>query len=662
MTKRVIACLAALTLALSLLPVTALADELEVQTPNTTVEVSGGESGASQSEGTTTGGTEETGSGDESQETAYVAQIGEDKYKTLDEAIEAAEDGATITLLADCAPEKTFYKSLTFTGGYTVTYNVYGWRYHGELTFDGANLVVNSDADRVAADNDELTTWCALVLTGTLTAKNGANITFNFDSTAVGDPTKCAIYANNGCTIRVESGSHFTIYGQNTKGLLGQGIQLDTTAGTGIFVTGNSTFLIDGTNRGYVNSPEVYVNGSTFTVQNCTSNASNGGKFTAINSNITFLNNGGHGLSATTLTSENSDFNCSGNSYYGITVSSSLEVDGKSSITANENGAGFTGGALRLAKKAATGTIASGAKLTMNRNHRNALENYGTLTIEQGVQVQALNNSEPKKGGAVYNAGTLILPTDAVIYNNHAAEAGDDIYSTGTITFGPVGSNWTLDDCGHRIDGWYLDGQEKTETKNDANEVVTTPIRWNGKTTKDGLCLEGRDEYYKLYAPAEEPVTALLALKAAHGYLNNNPPVIRDQYYTVTVNYVDVDGNTVAPSYSTGSLKEGTAYDVTAQDAIAIPGYSYKTTTGDSTTGTLNGDKVVTVVYTKTADIDDGNTPTDPSDPGSDIDDPNTPTSPAEPPKTGDMMPLFAALTTLSAAAIVLLSKKREEA
>lgn len=56
MTKRVIACLAALTLALSLLPVTALADEPEVQTPNTTVEVSGGESGASQSEGTTSEG------------------------------------------------------------------------------------------------------------------------------------------------------------------------------------------------------------------------------------------------------------------------------------------------------------------------------------------------------------------------------------------------------------------------------------------------------------------------------------------------------------------------------------------------------------------------------------------------------------------------------
>lgn len=662
MTKRVIACLAALTLALSLLPVTALAD-VEVQTPNTTVEVSGGESGTAQ---TKEGSTSEGEEGETTPTTTNVAKIGDTEYATLDEAIAAAEDGATITLLANCTPEKTFYKSLTFTGGYTVTYNVYGWRYHGELTFDGANLVVNSDAGRVAANNDELTTWCALVLTGTLTAKNGANITFNFDSTAVDNPTKCAIYANNGCTIRVESGSHFTIYGQNTKGLSGQGIQLDTTAGTGIFVTGNSTFLIDGTNRGYVNSPEVYVNGSTFTVQNCTSNASNGGKFTAINSNITFLNNGGHGLSATTLTSENSDFNCSGNSYYGIAVSRSLEVDGKSSITANENGAGFTGGALRLATKGApngTGTIASGAKLTMNRNLRNALENYGTLTIEQGVQVQALNNSEPKKGGAVYNAGTLILPTDAVIYNNHAAEAGDDIYSTGTITFGSVG-NWTLDDCNHPIDGWYLDGQETKDVPVEGSEeVVPTLIRWNGKTTMGGNCIKkDADAYYELYTPSKEAVSAPLALKAAHGYLNNNPPVIRDQYYTVTVNYVDEAGNTIAPSYSTGSLKSGTAYDVTAQDAIAIPGYTYKTTTGDPTTGTLNGNKVVTVVYTKTADIDDGNTPTDPGDPGSDIDDPNTPTSPAEPPKTGDMMPLFAALTTLSAAAIVLLSKKREEA
>ena len=58
-------------------------------------------------------------------------------------------------------------------------------------------------------------------------------------------------------------------------------------------------------------------------------------------------------------------------------------------------------------------------------------------------------------------------------------------------------------------------------------------------------------------------------------------------------------------------------------------------------------------------DIDDGNTP---ADPGSDIDEPETPTTPAEPPKTGDMMPLFAGMAAVSAAAIALLGRKRKEA
>ena len=60
-----------------------------------------------------------------------------------------------------------------------------------------------------------------------------------------------------------------------------------------------------------------------------------------------------------------------------------------------------------------------------------------------------------------------------------------------------------------------------------------------------------------------------------------------------------------------------------------------------------------------TTDIDE---PTTPSDPGSDIDEPETPTTPAEPPKTGDMMPLFAGMAAVSAAAIMLLSRKRKEA
>lgn len=84
-----------------------------------------------------------------------VAMIGEEKYETLDKAIAAANDGDTIELLADCTATKTFYKSLTFTGGHTVSMDFYGWRYNGDLTFDGANLIINSDSNSPVANNGE---------------------------------------------------------------------------------------------------------------------------------------------------------------------------------------------------------------------------------------------------------------------------------------------------------------------------------------------------------------------------------------------------------------------------------------------------------------------------------------------------------------------------
>ena len=674
MTKRVIACLAALTLALSLLPVTALADEPEVQTPNTTMEVSGGESGASQSEGTTTGGTEETGStegegtgsGDESQETAYVAQIGEDKYATLDEAIEAAEDGATITLLANCETAGlNLDKNLTIAGStgetFTVTFKGMGIALWGKaLTFK--NCAVSMTGIGSTPYTAEWN-WMAICASkgASLTLENA---TMTMDGTGTGKKAHAIYFCSNNQLNLTNSNLTIQNYAQDA---------LEWDGGNGGYNVNltNSTFVSDHNRSGFTGSFVATIDNSKVDVINSTGNGSNGSHFDIKNGSVVrFNDNGSHGLSAGWLTIDNSTVEALRNGANGVHTGSTLTIRNNAVVTIRENRCTISSkwtipGALHVTGGQGS-TIDATSTVTITDNLGSGiLLKSGDLTVAEGAKLTITNNKAEKlgQGGGVNVRGNLVLPEGTVLYNNHAAEAGDDIYSTGTITFGSVGSNWTLDDCNHSIDGWYLDGQEtKNVPVEGANEVVTTPIRWNGKTTKDGLCLEGRDEYYKLYAPTKEAVSAPLALKAAHGYLNNNPPVIRDQYYTVTVNYVDEAGNTIAPSYSTGSLKEGTAYDVTAQDAIAIPGYTYKTTTGDPTTGTLNGNKVVTVVYTKTADIDDGTTPTDPGDPGSDIDDPNTPTSPAEPPKTGDMMPLFAALTTLSAAAIVLLSKKREEA
>ena len=675
MTKRVIACLAALTLALSLLPVTALADEPEVQTPNTTMEVSGGESGASQSEGTTTGGTEETGStegegtgsGDESQETAYVAQIGEDKYATLDEAIEAAEDGATITLLANCETAGlNLDKNLTIAGStgetFTVTFKGMGIALWGKaLTFK--NCAVSMTGIGSTPYTAEWN-WMAICASkgASLTLENA---TMTMDGTGTGKKAHAIYFCSNNQLNLTNSNLTIQNYAQDA---------LEWDGGNGGYNVNltNSTFVSDHNRSGFTGSFVATIDNSKVDVINSTGNGSNGSHFDIKNGSVVrFNDNGSHGLSAGWLTIDNSTVEALRNGANGVHTGSTLTIRNNAVVTIRENRCTISSkwtipGALHVTGGQGS-TIDATSTVTITDNLGSGiLLKSGDLTVAEGAKLTITNNKAEKlgQGGGVNVRGNLVLPEGTVLYNNHAAEAGDDIYSTGTITFGSVGSNWTLDDCNHSIDGWYLDGQEtKNVPVEGANEVVTTPIRWNGKTTMGGNCVDkGADAYYELFSDTGKPIEATLALKAAHGYLNNNPPVIRDQYYTVTVNYVDVAGNTIAPSYTTGSLKEGTAYDVTAQDAIAIPGYTYKTTTGDPTTGTLNGNKVVTVVYTKTADIDDGNTPTDPGDPGSDIDDPNTPTSPAEPPKTGDAMPLFAALTTLSAAAIVLLAKKRKEA
>ena len=154
-------------------------------------------------------------------------------------------------------------------------------------------------------------------------------------------------------------------------------------------------------------------------------------------------------------------------------------------------------------------------------------------------------------------------------------------------------------------------------------------------------------------------VVAVITLRYDRTY---NPPVGPSYtYYTVTVNYYDKDSGEVIHTAYTTTQREYTAYDVTAQDKIAITGYTYVETTGDALTGTLNGNKVINVYYTKDSSIDDGNTPTDP---GTDIGDDDVPVTPAQPPKTGDSMGLWIAAAMVSGMGLIWLflsGKKRKE-
>ena len=439
-----------------------------------------------------------------------VAQIGETTYETLDEAVEEAPEGSTITLLKDCELTKGFNKTLTFTGGYKITINKQltsngeGWMCFGlydpsrVLTFDGVDVEWNSEVGTAP--------WLMLSLTGTMNVTNGAHVKFTVDSGSTG--SRNAIYLNAGSSINVSNGSTFEIYGYGTAGKEGQGLQLDKTGTAEVNVTGKSTFLIDGTNRGYVNSPAIYVEDSTFTVQNCTANASNGGNFTAINSKITYYKNAGHGLSAGNVTiKKGSEFTADNNGYYGLYASSGFYVDSTSTVnvTHNSHGGDFAG--LKLTSGVTDGLVEVGATVNITDNYCSGLSNNGVCEFEEGVNLTITGNNNDKgttsNGGGVYNSGAsanLALPSNAVIYNNHADTAGDDIFNntTSTITFGKVGSDWTLEDCGDEITGWFDDSKGSRWEAHDAPYHA-----------------EEFDEFEKLTSMAT--ITGLHALKAAHG-------------------------------------------------------------------------------------------------------------------------------------------------
>ena len=237
----------------------------------------------------------------------YVAKIGETNYAILEEAIKAADDSSIINLLGEGTLSFNPNKSLTFVGNGKIS--VKGsepWNsYRGVLTLKGSGVTFEWE--------DDTNSWLMMALSGTINIEDGATMRFKFNSNSTA--TRNAIYMNAGSVINVKNGSHLEIIAETTTNAKGQGIQLDNTNKSFINVTGGSTFLIDGTNRGYVNSPEIYVENSTFIVKNCTGNASNGGNFTAINSTVEFLNNAGHGLSASDTKFVNTKFNSIGNGY-----------------------------------------------------------------------------------------------------------------------------------------------------------------------------------------------------------------------------------------------------------------------------------------------------------------------------------------------------------
>ena len=450
------------------------------------------------------------------------------EYDTLDEAIEAAAkiDDATIVITADCETAGiNLSKNLTLKGAEeleekpVIRFTDKGIALWGEtLTFDNVEVVMNDIGSTPYGE----WSWMAICA-----SKNAAlelkNSTMTMDGTRTTNSPHAIYFCDNNKLNLTDSTLEIKNYANDA---------LEWDGGDGgynINLT-NSTFISDHNRSGFTGTFWVKATDSNIQVINSIGNGANGSHFDFTNCEVNFSDNGSHGLSAGNITMENSTITANENAYYGVTYSGNLTMDGTSEITANGNGYGYTGGGLRAY---GVSTIASGAQITIRDNERNGVENYGTFTAEEGAMIDVQGNKEPStNGGGIYNGGTLSLPSNTTIcnnyaeqtgggicnagtvtldpaarlYNNHAGMAGDDIHNrnSASISFGPVGSDWILDDCNDPIDGWYDDSEE---------------TRWKAHDEDPNADLHMVVES-GFVAGETQKLTGLHSLKAAHGLLH----------------------------------------------------------------------------------------------------------------------------------------------
>lgn len=441
---------------------------------------------------------------------ASVAEFNGTPYATFDEALDAAKttDGATIKLLADAKTAGLeLRKDLTIDGnGHALNFTDKGIALWGKaLTFK--NVTVTMNGIRSTPYTTEWNWMSVSASKGASLTLDGATLTMDGAGTA--DNTH-AIYFGSNNKLNLKNGSNLTIANYKQDALEWDGGD----GGYNVNIEGGSTYISDRNRSGFTGTFYATIDSSTVKVLNSKGNGSNGTYYTIKNgSDVTFENSGTWGISAWRIDMSNgSKLHANNNGYSGIwtrvlNVDSSCLVDvegnGTKGFAATTNGGIFFQGNSKYAS-----VIEKGANVTVTNNAGSGIYTaqkacnliIGSATItNNGTGACNKDGIGADMGGGVYNVGTMKLDPSVVIYNNHAANAGDDIYSTGAgvTEFGNVGADWILDDCDHTIDGWYVDGEDS---------------RWSA---------HGEAKYVEAAQPGTyEAKEAPVALKAAHGLVS----------------------------------------------------------------------------------------------------------------------------------------------
>lgn len=441
-----------------------------------------------------------------------VACIGEKEYNTFDEAVAAAKNGETVTLLADAETAGlNLSKDLTIDGGgNALKFTDKGIALWGKaLTFKNVTVsMIGIGSTPYTAEWNWMSVGASKDASLTL---DGATLTMDGTGTPRGQSQTHAIYFCSNNKLNLKNGSSLTIKNYSQDALEWDGGD----GGYNVNIEGGSTYTSDHCRSGFAGTFVVTVDKSKVNVVNSTGNGSNGSHFNIKNdSTVDFSGNGSHGLSAGNLTIDNSTVTAKDNALTGIIFTGKGEFKSANVQISGTKGTSYWNAGMRLMKANASLDVdaASTVSITDNKVTGFYLDGGSHATFAEGAKLTITGNDasqencSTKKDAAQMGGGVMVrsnaslsLPASARIDNNHAALAGDDLCAEqgAKISFGKTAEGDTLtafNGCGDAITGWFDDSKD-----------ARWCAHWTDNTPWHVDAVEARSY--------ETPV----ALKAAHG-------------------------------------------------------------------------------------------------------------------------------------------------
>ena len=480
-----------------------------------------------------------------------IAEFNGKKYSSFDAALADAKktNGATIKLLADAETAGlNLDKDLTIEGdGHALKFTDKGIALWGH-----ALVLKNVNASMAGIGSTPYTAewnWMSVCASkdASLTL-DGATLTMD----GAGAGNVHAIYFCSNNKLNLKNASKLTIKNYKQDALEWDGGD----GGYNVNIEGGSTYTSDHCRSGFAGTFIVTIDNSKANVVNSTGNGSNGSHFDIKNSSVVdFSGNGSHGLSAGNLSIDNSTVTAENNGLTGIIFTGKGEFKSANVRISGTKGKSYWNAGMRLMKANAKLDVdaASTVSITGNKVTGLFLDAGAQATFAEGSSLMITGNNASqencatkmdlaqKGGGVVVREGAnLTLHDSAVIDNNNAALAGDDIYveKGGKITIGNTHKDILAGfegDCNHTIDGWYFDG---------------TGSRWSAHEEPMFTALAESGTY-----------EGEVALKAAHGLVKVNYEYVGDK-----------PANAVLPDADEG-LEVGSSY--TAQVQNPVDGYTF---------------------------------------------------------------------------------------